>query len=214
MSAPSPSAPDTITAGPKRNSLGLRIWHWSNSGLVLAQLITILFLFIIVKVKTLAPEFSQALAKKGVNIPAQDLRGLTSIVAHRIWDWHIWIGIAISCLLAYRVIVSFLQRGSQRTDAKVAAIKARGETKALWVRYSYRAFYIVLGVMVVTGLILVFEDSFRSIEHLAKEIHEISMYIVLAFVVAHIVGVFRAEVTEDPGVVSDMINGGEPAEGV
>ncbi|MBT9393442.1 cytochrome b/b6 domain-containing protein [Hymenobacter sp. NST-14] len=221
MSAPSSaSAPRTLTSGPKRNSLGLRIWHWANSGLVLAQLITILFLFVIVKVKTLAPEFSRVLAEKGVTMPAAELRGLTRIVAHRIWDWHIWIGITISCLLAYRVIVSFLQRGSQRTDAKLAAIRARaargesGATKALWVRYSYRAFYVVLAVMVVTGVLLVFEDNFRSLEHLAKEIHEVSMYIVLAFVVAHIVGVFRSEVTEEPGLISDMINGGEPAEGI
>ena len=219
MSAPSPSAPTTVTTGPKRNSLGLRIWHWSSSGLVLAQLITILFLFIIVKVKTLAPEFSQVLAGKGVNLPAAELRGLTRIVAHRIWDWHIWIGIAISCLLAYRVVVSFMQRGSQRTAAKLALLKSRaaqgesGAARAVWVRYSYRAFYVVLAVMVVTGLILVFEDYFRSIEHLSKEIHEVSMYLVLAFVVAHIFGVFRAEVTDEPGIVSDMINGGEPAEG-
>ncbi|OWP63552.1 hypothetical protein CDA63_08185 [Hymenobacter amundsenii] len=221
MAPQTSSAPVTaVGAGPKHNSLGLRIWHWSNSGLVLAQLITILFLFVIVKVKTLAPEFSKVLAEKGVNLPAAELRGLTRIIAHRIWDWHIWIGITISCLLAYRVVVSFLQRGGQRTAAKIETIKARaaageaGATKALWVRYSYRAFYVVLGVMVVTGLILVFEDYFRSLEHYAKEVHEISMYIVLAFVVAHIVGIFRAEVTEEPGVVSAMINGGEPAEGV
>ncbi|SDY52023.1 cytochrome b/b6 domain-containing protein [Hymenobacter psychrophilus] len=208
----------TTHSGPRHNSLGLRIWHWANSGLVLFQLMTILFLFVIVKVKTLAPEFSQVLAEKGVNLPAQELRGLTRIVAHRIWDWHIWAGITIACLLAFRVLVSFRQRGGQRTAAKLAAIKAReargeaGATKARWVRYSYRAFYVILAIMVSTGLILVFEDYFPSIEHLMKEIHEYTMYAVIAFVVAHIVGVFRAEVTEEPGVVSAMINGGEPAE--
>ena len=114
--------------------------------------------------------------------------------------------------------MSFRQRGGQRTAAKIGAIKARaaageaGATKALWVRYSYRAFYVILAVMVVTGLILVFEDYFRSIEHWTKEIHGFTMYLVLAFVVAHIFGVFRAEVTEEPGLVSEMINGGEPAE--
>jgi cytochrome b561 len=202
----------------KRNSRGLRIWHWSNSALVLAQLATILFLFVVVKVKTLAPEFSKALADKGVTMAPADLRGLTRIVAHRIWDWHIWIGIALACLLAYRVLVSFLQQGGQRTDAKLARLKERaaqgeaGATKAVWVRYSYRVFYVILAVMVVTGLVLVFEDYFPSIEHTAKEIHEFTMYLVIAFVVAHIVGVFRAEVTTEPGIVSDMIHGGETVE--
>lgn len=206
------------SVGRKRNSLGLRIWHWSNSALVLGQLITILFLFVIVKVKTLAPEFSKALAEKGVTMAPEQLRGLTRIVAHRIWDWHIWMGISLAVLLAFRVVVSFRQRGAQRTAAKLAALQSRAATgdatatQALWVRYSYRAFYVVLSVMVVTGLVLVFEDYFRSIEHLMKEIHEFTMYVVLAFVVAHIAGVFRAEVTDAPGITSAMINGGEVVE--
>lgn len=214
------SAASATRTGLRHNSRGLRIWHWLNSGLVLFQLMTILFMFVIVKVKTLAPEFSQVLAGKGVNLPAAELRGLTRIVSHRIWDWHIWSGITIACLLAFRVIVSFGQRGGQRTAAKIDAIRAReargeaGATKARWVRYSYRAFYVILAVMVLTGLVLVFEDYFRSIEHLAKEIHEFTMYIVIAFVVAHILGVFRAEVTDEPGIVSAMINGGEPVESV
>lgn len=212
----SPNTPVSPTAGPKYNSLGLRVWHWSNALLVLAQLTTILFLFVVVKVKTLAPEFSKVLAGKGVNMSTEDLRGLTRIVAHRIWDWHIWIGLTLAVVLAFRVVVSFLQRGGQRTDAKIAAHKNEAlqgnpvARQAVWVRYAYRAFYLVLAVMVLTGLILVFEDYFPSIEHTAKEIHEVTMYVVILFVIAHIVGVFRAEVTHEPGLVSDMINGGEP----
>ena len=213
MASSVPAAPAT---GPKRNSLGLRIWHWANSGLVLFQLMTILFLFVVVKVKSLAPEFSKVLAEKGVTMAPDQLRGLTRIVAHRIWDWHIWVGILISVLLAYRVFVSFRQRGGQRTAAKLARLKARAAQgdaeakKGVLVRYSYRLFYVVLAIMVVTGLVLVFEDYFRAIEHLCKEIHEVSMYAVIAFVVAHIFGVFRAEVTHEPGITSDMIHGGAP----
>ncbi|WP_426490375.1 cytochrome b/b6 domain-containing protein [Hymenobacter sp. 102] len=212
------SASAPVPAGPKRNSLGLRIWHWASSGLVLFQLLTILFLFVVLKVKQLAPEFSKVLAEKGVVMAPDQLRGLTRIVAHHIWDWHIWAGLLISLLLAYRVLVSFRQRGSQRTAAKIAHLQtlaSQGDAvakKGVLIRYSYRMFYVVLAVMVLTGVILVFEDYFRSIEHLSKEIHEVSMYAVIAFVVAHIFGVFRAEVTDAPGLVSGMINGGEPAE--
>lgn len=212
------SATAPIPAGPKRNSLGLRIWHWASGSLVIFQLITILFISIIVKTKGLAPEFSKVLAEKGVTMAPDQLRGLSRIVAHRIWDWHIWAGLALSALLAYRVLVSFRHRGSQRTSTKIAHLHtqaAQGNAAArrgVWIRYAYRAFYVVLAVLVVTGLVLVYEDYFRSIEHTAKEIHEISMYLVLAFSVAHIAGVFRAEVTDAPGLVSGMINGGEPAE--
>ncbi|MCA8832715.1 cytochrome b/b6 domain-containing protein [Hymenobacter pini] len=218
MATPNYSASAPVTAGPKRNSLGLRIWHWSSSGLILFQLLTILFLFVVLKVRELAPEFSKVLAEKGVTMAPDQLRGLTRIVAHRIWDWHIWVGLAISIMLAYRVLVSFRQRGGQRTAAKIAHLKAQAAQgdaaakKGVLIRYSYRVFYVVLAVMVLTGLVLVFEDYFRSIEHLCKEIHEVSMYAVIAFVVAHIFGVFRAEVTDAPGIVSGMINGGEQVE--
>ncbi|UOQ79301.1 cytochrome b/b6 domain-containing protein [Hymenobacter sp. 5414T-23] len=146
------------------------------------------------------------------------LRSLTSIVAHRIWDWHIWIGITLASFLAFRVVVSFLQKGGQRTAGKLARLKARAAQgdptvgKAVWVRYSYRVFYVILAVMVLTGLILVFEDYFSSIEHTVKEIHNVTMYLIIAFVIAHIVGVVRAEVTTEPGLTSDMIHGGEPAD--
>lgn len=218
MTSQPQQAPATTAAGVKRNSLGLRIWHWANSGLVMAQLLTILFLSVIVRTKTLAPEFSKALAEKGVQMSPADLRGLSRIVSHRIWDWHIWLGLALAVVLAYRVLVSFRQRGGQRTAAKLARLKARvaqGDPTVglgVWVRYSYRFFYLVLAVMVVTGLVLVFEDYFRSIEHTAKEVHNVSMYIVLAFVVLHILSVFRAEVTHEPGITSDMIHGGEQVE--
>ncbi|MBC8085221.1 MAG: cytochrome b/b6 domain-containing protein [Hymenobacter sp.] len=214
---PPPTATAPVTRL-KRNSLGLRLWHWANTALVLGQLLTILFLFVIVKVKTLAPEFSRALAEKGVNLAPDQLRGLTRIVAHRIWDWHIWLGIALAILLAARVVVSFRQHGGQRTAAKLTTLKgraARGDANAarsVWVRYSYRGFYLVLAVMVGTGLVLVFEDYFPSIEHTMKEIHEFTMYVVIAFVAAHVAGVFRAEVTHAPGLVSDMIHGGERVE--
>lgn len=210
-----PASTSSTAAGRKRNSLGLRIWHWSNSALVMAQLMTILFLFVIVKVKTLAPEFSHALAEKGVTMAPEQLRGLTRIVAHRIWDWHIWLGIALSVLLVLRVVVSLRQRGAQRTAAKLAALRTRAATgnttasRALWVRYSYRAFYVVLAVMVVTGVILIFEDYLPAIKEVSETIHEYTMYAVIAFVVAHIVGVFRSEVTDAPGITSDMIHGGD-----
>ncbi|UOQ79300.1 hypothetical protein [Hymenobacter sp. 5414T-23] len=49
----------------KRNSLGLRIWHWSNAALVSAQLLTIVFMSVIIKVKGLAPTSARPWRRKG-----------------------------------------------------------------------------------------------------------------------------------------------------
>jgi cytochrome b len=67
--------------------------------------------------------------------------------------------------------------------------------------------------MVVTGLFLAFEDAlvaYKSIRHSVKEVHGFCMYLVLAFIIVHLAGVFLAERKEESsGLVSDMINGGK-----
>ncbi len=69
-----------------------------------------------------------------------------------------------------------------------------------------------LFVMVITGLFLAFEDllaPFKTIRHSVKEVHGFCMYLVLAFIAVHLIGVFLAERKEGKGIVSDMINGGK-----
>ena len=64
--------------------------------------------------------------------------------------------------------------------------------------------------MVVTGLCLAFEDdvSFLKSIHAFRQIHSFTMYLILAFITVHIVGVLLAERKDSKGIVSDMINGG------
>ena len=65
--------------------------------------------------------------------------------------------------------------------------------------------------MVITGLFLAFEDlmaPFKSIRHSVKSFHGFCMYLVLAFIAVHLIGVFLAERKDSKGIVSDMINGG------
>lgn len=81
----------------------------------------------------------------------------------------------------------------------------------LAVKAIYAAFYILLIIMAVTGLFLAFEDllaPFKSIRHSVKEVHGFCMYLILAFIVVHLAGVFLAERKDNKGIVSDMINGG------
>jgi len=65
--------------------------------------------------------------------------------------------------------------------------------------------------MAVTGLCLAFEDDFAALKkiHAIKEIHGFCMYLIIAFIVVHLAGVFLAERKDSPGIVSDMINGGK-----
>ncbi len=64
--------------------------------------------------------------------------------------------------------------------------------------------------MVVTGLSLAFEDVafLKPMRHTVKDVHGFCMYLILAFIVVHLAGVFLAERKRSKGIVSDMINGG------
>ncbi len=65
--------------------------------------------------------------------------------------------------------------------------------------------------MAVTGLTLAFKKDLaipRNIAHTIQDVHGFCMYLVLAFIAVHVIGVFLAERKESKGIVSDMINGG------
>ena len=61
------------------------------------------------------------------------------------------------------------------------------------------------------GLVLVFEDVewLKPVHHNAKEVHGFVQYGMYAFMVIHIFGVLRADITKYGGIVSRMINGKE-----
>ncbi|GAA4009360.1 hypothetical protein GCM10022408_21810 [Hymenobacter fastidiosus] len=218
---PISSAPAATLSVSKKNSLALRLWHWSSAAVISGLLITILFLFVILKMKTVGPAFQEVLQKEGVTMTKDQVRGLTRIISHRIWDWHIYLGVTLSFLLLFRVLLEFFQRGPQRFSVKLGTARhyfrqqgmdLRDARRSLLVKLSYLAFYLMLFVMVVTGLMLVYADDFEfleKLEHTVEEVHSFTMYLVLAFTALHIVGVVWAESTRNKGIVSDMINGGE-----
>ncbi|WP_262920544.1 cytochrome b/b6 domain-containing protein [Hymenobacter sp. 5516J-16] len=112
-----------LATGPKRNSLGLRLWHWANTAVISGLLLTILFLFVIVQMKTVGPEFQKVLAAEGVTFSREQVRGLTRIVSHRIWGWHIGLGVALTVLLVLRIVVEVVQKGGQRFGVKLAVAR-------------------------------------------------------------------------------------------
>ncbi|MBO2011927.1 cytochrome b/b6 domain-containing protein [Hymenobacter negativus] len=197
----------------------LRFWHWGNAALITLQLITILFQKVIVNSKSAVPEFQQALSKDSVAITAQQGRAFAHIISERIWDWHKYFGWAIVAFFVLRVFLQLIGPSELRFSARLMEIMRRyrlappankSETgKILFAKTTYALFYLFLTIMVVTGLILIYEDvSFlRPIHHLAEETHNVTMYLIIGFIVLHVVGVVWAEIKEDNGLISRMIGG-------
>ena len=196
----------------------LRLWHWANALLISLQLMTILFQKVIVKAKTVVPE----LQSSGKEVSVPQARELAHIISERIWAWHIYFGWALVVLWVFRLGLQLSGPSNMRFSARLLEILRRYRLappadkskagKILFAKTTYALFYLFLTIMVATGLILIFEDVswLRGIHHLAEEVHNVTMYLIIGFILLHVVGVVLAESKEDHGLISRMVGGEAP----
>jgi len=133
---------------------------------------------------------------------------------------HTYIGYTLAALLLFRLLLEFFELADQKFIRKLKSNYHQYQTTKkhrelaihiFWVKTIYAVFYMMLLTMVLTGLCLAFEDDLPLIKsiHAFRQIHAFTMYLIIAFIVVHIVGVLLAERKDSRGIVSDMINGGK-----
>jgi Ni/Fe-hydrogenase 1 B-type cytochrome subunit len=205
----------------KKYSAPLRFWHWANAIVISGSLLTVLLNSTILDDRPNASFMKDELQKAGSEVDDKQISSVAHAMSDKVWGIHIYFGYALVALLVFRLILEFFQLADQKFIRKFksayhhyATIKKQRELARheLAVKTIYAIFYIVLIIMAVTGLFLAFEDFFepyKAIRHSVKEVHGFCMYIVLGFIVIHLVGVFLAERKDSNGIVSDMINGGK-----
>ena len=205
----------------KRYSSSLRLWHWLNAVVITGSLLTVLVNSTVLQSKTATPIVKSALSGKQVSVSDDQARAVAHDLGDQVWEWHTYIGYALVTLFLFRLILEFFQLADQRVIHKIRKayhqffiVKQRRELAGheFWVKTIYAVFYLLLFVTVITGLDLAFEDDVPALKkfHFLKEVHQANMYVILAFIVIHIAGVYLAERQgRDKGIVSDMINGGE-----
>lgn len=208
---------------PKRNkrySSPLRLWHWLNAIVITGSLFTVLINSTILKGAVSIALVSSSLEKKGVKVTNQQAKGVIHDLGDRVWLWHTYIGYLLAALLLFRLCLEFFQVADQKLIHKIKEsyrrffiLKQQREVAGheFWVKTIYAIFYLLLLVTVVTGLDLAFEDDFSFLRqfHFLKKVHQFNMYLILIFIIIHVVGVLLAErKPQDKGIISDMINGG------
>ncbi|TWR24946.1 cytochrome b/b6 domain-containing protein [Mucilaginibacter achroorhodeus] len=205
----------------KKHSAAIRFWHWGNTLIISGSLITVLINSTLTDRKGITTLVKNSLQGKVVIITDDQAGAISHNLEDKVWGIHIWFGYALAALFLFRILLEYFQLADQKFIPKLReAYKAYTNTKLkrertlheLTVKIIYAGFYFVLFIMVITGLFLAFEDllsPFKAIRHTVKEVHGFCMYLVLAFIVVHLVGVFLAERKDSSGIVSDMINGGK-----
>ena len=212
--APTPEAPT------KDYRAALRVWHWVNALLISGQLLTILFQKVIVNARSAVPEFLDKLSRDHVQLTKQQGNAFAHIISERIWQWHIYLGLALAACWLLRVGLELRGPSNLRYSARLLEVARRYRLapaagkeeagKVLFAKSTYAVFYLLLTIMVVTGLVLTWADDvavLHRLEHTAKEIHNVTMYGIIAFFGVHVVGVVWAELTKDHGLISRMVGG-------
>jgi len=208
--------PSTI----KRYSFPLRLWHWTNLIIISGSLITVLINSTITDDHATSTLLKDEIQKTGTTLTDEQTQTAAHALSDSVWGIHIYFGYVLAGLLAFRFVLEFFQLADQKFIRKLKSayhqfntIKKNREIARheFTVKIIYALFYALLFIMSITGLFLAFEDAlsaYKSIRHSVKEVHGFCMYLILAFILVHVVGVLLAERKNEKGIVSDMINGG------
>ena len=194
-----------------RFSLGLRIWHWLNSAVVMGLLATYFLRTTLLSMKINRQLFVEKLAEREIVVDINVGKDLARVLVDRLWVWHVNLGYALTALLVFRLLL-FVSDRSHPFALLWQFLKKRDlSAHALAVKTLYAVFYIVQSLMVLSGLSIVFGEKLgltESVFEKIEEFHETAMWFFVVFLTLHVLGVIIAELTDDPGLVSRMLHGG------
>ncbi len=208
-------------------SAAIRIWHWLTFLLITASMVTVLFASTLFEhdeprpVNNVQNQTVQKVNAEQKFDPSKQSpeEKAAHMYANKIWDVHKIIGFGLCFLLLMRVVIEVSRSKDERLITRInkaLAIKVNSKEDEqnkrhyVLVKWGYVLFYVFIFIMATTGFILAFDHAaiFKNISRPAREIHGFVQYLIYAYILAHIVGVIRSDLGEQPGIVSAMINGG------
>jgi cytochrome b len=187
--------------------LSFRLWHWLHAFVVLGLLGTVFLRKTFLSWRDNSEILAAKLLSLQIEISSEQGATLAKALRAPLWEWHIILGYALSFLILYRIALFFTPSGKQNyTDIRSASLYKK------MVKIGYIGIYGVLLFMAASGLLLTFHEELSLAKETTgsiKELHETVFNLVWIFVALHITGVVMAEVRNEKGIVSDMINGGK-----
>ncbi len=178
-------------------SSSFRIWHWLQAVLMFGMFITVLLRTTVMHKEQIGAIVQSKLAEIGTVITDEQAVLIGKAVRSPMWDWHIYMGIALALLLVWRI--AMVLKNGFGFDNNPAMQK---------VYRLYKAFYAVLAAMSLSGLVLYWKLAGES-KATVETVHMVLGWSLFAFMAIHIVGVVLAEKWDQKGLVSRMISGRE-----
>lgn len=181
-------------------SVVYRIMHWSIAICMSSMLLTIFLRLTWLNKNNVALIIQDYLATTDQSLSHEQAIMLAKKIRTPMWDWHIYIGYALVALYSIRLVLPFL--GKMKFSNPFNHALSIKEKFQYWV---YIIFYIAVAISLTTGLIIVLGP--KNLKDSAEEIHVLSIYYLLAFIILHLGGVFFAELTTQKGLISSIISG-------
>ncbi|MCW8924007.1 MAG: cytochrome b/b6 domain-containing protein [Gammaproteobacteria bacterium] len=194
----------------KTYSAQFRLWHWLNAIAILGLLGTVLLRKTFLSYKTNSSVLVEELSKLDITIALEDAKTIAKVIRAPMWEWHYIFGWALVVLFACRIVLHIKDRPFFSLKEFRRLTTHHKGTQSL-----YTILYVLISVMVVTGVMLYFKQDLglsKELSHDIKEFHEILMYVFAFFVPIHILSAFIAENKGEPGLVSNMISGKKNSE--
>ena len=150
-----------------RYSLGIRIWHWSLFIVLTASLVTVGLASTIFRTRNTIPLVQTQLAKKGVVVDNDQARAVAHAYSDKLWMLHTYVGYFLCAFLLARIVIELAQPGEEKLGRKIRRAIGMPSTEEekqhyLMVKRGYVLFYCLITIMAITGLVLAFEDGWRS----------------------------------------------------
>jgi Ni/Fe-hydrogenase 1 B-type cytochrome subunit len=202
----------------QKNSLAIRIWHWLTFLGFTASLITVLLGSTLFKTKKNISTVIDEVARKGGTVTQDQAWSVAHAYSDKLWDTHKIIGYVLCFLLLSRLLIEFSQNKEEKLKTRIqtalsfhpvneTAIRERNHY--LLVKRGYLVFYVLFLCMGLTGLVLAFEDLefLKPIHKTASSLHSFFQWGIYGYILLHLIGVIRADLYKNKGIVSGMING-------
>ncbi|QAA81108.1 cytochrome b/b6 domain-containing protein [Aequorivita sp. H23M31] len=179
-----------------------RIIHWAVAITFLLLLVTIFLRITWMNKYHMADIIQDYLNSTDQSLSREQIVAMAKQIRKPMWDWHIYLGYILVGLFAIRFTLPFFDEMKFQSP-----LNKNLSAKQRFQKWTYIIFYICVIVSLVTGILI--EWGPKDWKKPLEEIHVLGIYYLVAFIVLHLAGIIYAEFTDQKGIVSRIIGGGE-----
>jgi len=188
-----------------------RIWHWLMAFSVIGLLGTVFLRKTFLSWHTNSDIIIAKFSEQGIVVTEELAKVTAQAIRSGMWEWHYILAVGLGLSMIIRMYMMITKKAEMPIIYVFKSFKNNdNQGKIKYTVYTILCFFIM--AMSISGAIIYFgqdlnmsKDSIYNV----KEIHENMMNGVIIFVILHLTGVFKHELTTKEPIISKMIHGND-----